>query len=82
MVDLMSLEPVTLLVIMWSMAMAEWLVTHVGYFDKEIILQRNMRLRKYCTFLFVSKCKKVMLKSPATTTFFRCLLFFENISLK
>ena len=41
-----------------------------------------MRFRKSCTFLYASKSKKLMLKSPASTIFFRFLPFFENISLK
>ena len=52
------------------------------YLSEESYYNETGDLKSLCTFLFVPKTNKLMLKSPASIIFFRFLPFFENISLK
>ena len=64
---------ITVFVIMWSIAVAVFLVTRVGLFIVGIILYWNMLLKKCWTFLLDSWSKRLIFKSPAKTFFFSML---------
>ena len=69
------------LVIMLSMAVAVCLVTLVGLFIVGIILNSNIKFTKLWTFLFVSKSRRLILKSPARKGLLTVVLS-ERIFLK
>ena len=52
------------------------------YLSRESYYNETGDLKSLCTFLFVPKTNKLMLKFAASIIFFRFLPFFENISLK
>ena len=70
------------LVIMLSMAVAVCLVTLVGLFIVGIILNSNIKLTKLWTFLFASKSRRLILKSPARKKVFLTVVLSERIFLK
>ena len=51
-------------VIMWPIAVMKSMLTLVGLFVVDIILNQNSRLTKPCAFLLWLKWSKFMLKSP------------------
>ena len=70
------------LVIMLSMAVAVCLVTLVGLFIVGIILNSNIKFTKLWTFLFASKSRRLILKSPARKKVLLTVVLSERIFLK
>ena len=67
------------LVIMLSMTVAVCLVTLVGLFIVGIILNSNIEFIKLWTFLFVSKSRRFILKSPAKKNVLLTVVLSEKI---
>ena len=59
-----------------------FLVTRVGLFMNGIMLWPNIILRKFCTFLFCSKSRMFILKSPSIIASFFRMSFVDSILFK
>ena len=70
------------LVIMLSMAVAICLVTLVGLFIVDVILNSNIKFTKLWTSLLVSKSRRLILKSPARKKVLLTVVLSERIFLK
>ena len=64
------------------MTVAVSLVTLVGLFIVGVILNSNIKFTKFWTFLFVSKSRRLVLKSPARKKVLLTVILSERIFLK